>query len=388
MMQRILAVTNLYADPWDATRGMFNQQQFDRLGHEVDLHILVPVPWTTVMRHPLAWRRLRRAAMAARHQVDYVIFWYPPGLLRSLHSACLFLSLLLQRAPTVLGGNWDCILASWGFPDAVAVAALAKLTGTPYITKVHGTDINTYTRERSRRWQIRWAMNGARRVIAVSQALAQRLADIGVNVHRTSVLYNGVELNRFHPADGAQARQALGFGEHDRVLLFVGNLKADKGCVEMLEAFANLALLKPELQLAFVGEGPMRAPLQARCAALGLQARVRWVGRQPHAALPQWYAAAELLCLPSHAEGTPNVVLEAMACGLPVVATQVGGISEVLPHFAGLTVPLGDGNALQAALAAALAGEWDRERIVAHARRFDWSDNVRKLRALLEEAAA
>jgi glycosyltransferase involved in cell wall biosynthesis len=132
----------------------------------------------------------------------------------------------------------------------------------------------------------------------------------------------------------------------------------------------------------------MRAPLQARCAALGLQARVRWVGRQPHAALPQWYAAAELLCLPSHAEGTPNVVLEAMACGLPVVATQVGGISEVLPHFAGLTVPLGDGNALQAALAAALAGEWDRERIVAHARRFDWSDNVRKLRALLEEAAA
>lgn len=387
-MQRILAITNLYADPWDGTRGTFNQQQFSRLGHQVELKVLVPVPWTSVLRDPLAYGRLRRQAMATRPEVDYVIFWYPPGLLRGLHGVCMFLSLLLQRAPTLLAGRWDCFLASWGYPDAVAVAALARLSGTPYIAKVHGTDVNSYTREPLRRWQIRWALDGARRVVAVSQALATRLAEIGVNAQRTTVLYNGVDLARFSPGHGAQARRAQGYAGDDQLLLFVGNLKPDKGCVEMLEAFAGLAAIKPRLHLAFVGDGAMRQVLQARAAELKLNARVRFVGRLGHAELPAWYRAASLLCLPSHAEGTPNVVLEAMACGTPVVATQVGGIAEVLPHFAGLMVPPHDATALQAALAAALAGDWDQERILAHARRFDWNDNVRKLQTLLEEAAA
>ncbi len=384
----LLVVTNLYADPWDATRGTFNQQQFQRLGLSMPLTILVPVPWTSALRHPFDYVRRRRAAMLRMPHVDYVLFWYPPGVLRSWHAACLFLSLLVQRFSLFMWPRHRCVLASWGYPDAVAVAALARLRGTPFVAKVHGSDINVYSHDRGRRWQIRWALNQARRVVAVSQALAQRMAEIGVGVQRTSVLYNGVDLLRFYPQDRAAARAALGYRNVDRVLLFVGNLKADKGCIETLQAFAGLVIQHPTLRLVFAGDGDQRASLQLRSVALGLGERVRFAGRVPHEQLCHWYAAAEVLCLPSHNEGTPNVVLEAMACGTPVVATQVGGVAEVLPEFAGLMVPPQDAAALQAALQRALAMVWDAERIVAHARRFDWADNVRQLKAMIEEATA
>ena len=106
----------------------------------------------------------------------------------------------------------------------------------------------------------------------------------------------------------------------------------------------------------------------------------------PHAALPDWFRAADLLCLPSHNEGVPNVVLEAMACGTPVVATQVGGLPEVVPAHAGRLVPLGDRAALADALAQAAAQAWDHAAIAEHARGFNWETNIDRLDAILRQA--
>lgn len=387
MQPRVLIVTNLFADPWNPSRATFNQQQFERLAHKLDVSVLVPVSWMSVLRRPFAYRRLRRAAVERWPFVDYVIFWYVPGIGRRLHAACLFLSLLLQRLPTFLPRRWDCMLASWGYPDAVAVSAATWLTGTPFVAKVHGSDINAFALEPARRAQIRWALNRAHHVVAVSQALAARLVEIGVAPERTSVLYNGVDPRRFHPVPQPEAKQALGFEAHERIVLFVGNVQASKGCAELLEAFAALAARMPELRLVYAGAGPQTSALQSKTGDLGLDARVRFVGRTPHDQLVRWFGAADVLCLPSHAEGVPNVVLEAMACGTPVVATDVGGISEVLPAYAGVMVPPRDVAALEAALFTALHAEWDRERIVRHAASFDWDDNVSRLESLLRDAA-
>jgi glycosyltransferase involved in cell wall biosynthesis len=121
---------------------------------------------------------------------------------------------------------------------------------------------------------------------------------------------------------------------------------------------------------------------------LGLQERVRFAGRVAHAELASWFACASVFCLPSHAEGVPNVVLEAMACGTPVVATDVGGIGEILPAFAGHLVPVQDVPTLTATIVQALATPWDRERIVAHMKPFDWDVNVSVLKGLIEGAQA
>ena len=275
------------------------------------------------------------------------MFWYVPGVGRRLHAAFLFLSLMLQRLPTLLLRRWDCLVGSWGYPDAVAVAAIARLSGTPMIAKVHGSDVNVFTREPSRRAQICWALNRSRHVVAVSRALAERLAEIGVDPGKATVLYNGVDPVRFHPVPRDEARRALGFDEADRVLLFIGNIQASKGCMELLDAFGRLRERMPDLSLVFIGAGPQARALSERAAALGASERVRFAGRLAHEQIVQWFGAADVFCLPSHAEGVPNVVLEAMACGTPVVATRVGGIPEVLPAYAGLMVPPQDAAALR-----------------------------------------
>ncbi|HOY36287.1 MAG TPA: glycosyltransferase [Piscinibacter sp.] len=387
MSLRVLIVTNLFADPFNASRATFNQQQFGRLAEQVDLTVMVPVSWLEVIRQPLAYRRLRRQTLERWPFADYVIYWYVPGVGRRFHAAFLFLSLLLQRLPTLLFRRWDCLFGSWGYPDAVAVAAVAKLTGVPMIAKVHGSDVNVFTREPARRAQICWALNHSRHVVAVSQALADRLAELGVDPARTTVLYNGVDPVRFHPVPRAQARRDLGFADDERVILYVGNILASKGCMDLMEAFGQLRERLPGLTLVYVGAGPLVRALTERAAAMGASDRVRFAGRLAHEEIVQWFGAADVFCLPSHAEGVPNVVLESMACGTPVVSTRVGGIPEVLPDFAGAMVQAQDTAALEAALFTALHTEWDRERIVEHARGFDWDKNVTRLRELIEHAA-
>lgn len=387
MPLRVLIVTNLFADPFNASRATFNQQQFGRLAKQVDLRVMVPVSWLEVLRHPLAYPRLKREALERWPFADYVVFWYVPGVGRRLHAAFLFLSLLLQRMPTLFLRRWDCLFGSWGYPDAVAVAAVAKLTGVPMIAKVHGSDVNVFTREPARRAQICWALNRSHQVVAVSQALADRLAELGVDPAHTTVLYNGVDPVRFHPIPRGEARQALGFADDERVILYVGNILASKGCMDLMEAFGRLRARLPRATLVYVGAGPLTRALAERAAAMGATERVRFTGRLAHEQIIQWFGAADVFCLPSHAEGVPNVVLESMACGTPVVSTRVGGIPEVLPDYAGAMVPAQDVAALEAALFTALHTQWDRERIVEHARSFDWDKNVTRLRELIEHAA-
>ncbi len=157
--------------------------------------------------------------------------------------------------------------------------------------------------------------------------------------------------------------------------------------MDLLEAFPALLAKYPSARLAYVGAGACQGPLMERARVLGCAERIYLAGAVPHAETADWFRAADLLCLPSHNEGVPNVVLEAMACGTPVVATRVGGIPEVLPEHAGMLVPLHDCGALSDALIQASERSWDTQAIVEHASRFRWSDNVDQLGQILQAAA-
>lgn len=384
---KVLAITNLFGYPWDPSRGVFNQQQFERLAQRVDLSVLVAVPWTEAIRRPAAYWSARRDGRQRWPYVDYFVFWYVPGFAQGLHALFFFLSLLLQRPGTLFFMRWHAMIGSWGFPDAVATAAVATLTSTPALMKVHGTDVNEYLHVRSKRWQILAAARRCVAVMSVSGALRAQLVEAGVDSSRAHVIYNGVDAAAFHPADKAAARRELGVDADERLLLFIGNLKLAKGCVDLLEGFIRIAEAQPRATLVFIGGGEARAQMLERVAERGLGKRVRLLGKVDHRLLPGWLAASDLLCLPSHNEGVPNVVLEAMACGVPVVASTVGGIPEVVPEFAGLLVAPRDTPALALALEAALARAWDHERIAAHAQKFDWETNIERVLKLLGEPA-
>ena len=380
-------MTNLFGYPWEPTRAMFNQQQFDRLAEHVDLHVLVAVAWPNALQNLHAYWNARRDAAARWPYADYFIYWYLPGFARSLHVPFFFLSIALQRFHTVFVKRWDCMLGSWAYPDAVATALLGKLTNTPVVAKVHGTDINLYGRMRSRGWQIRMGLNLCRRVVAVSRPLAERLVEIGVGQHRIRTIYNGVDTSLFRPRVKAESRSKLEVEANARVILFVGNLLQSKGCHELFDAFADLARNDAELMLVFVGAGAARAHVERRVAAEGLSLRVYFEGKLPHRSLPQWFAACDVFCLPSHNEGLPNVILEAMSCGIPVVASRVGGIPDALPAFAGALVEPKDAAALASALRDCLDRSWDHQRILAHAATFDWAENIAQMREILSIAS-
>jgi glycosyltransferase involved in cell wall biosynthesis len=143
------------------------------------------------------------------------------------------------------------------------------------------------------------------------------------------VVYNGVDMRLFHPGPREAARERVGIADADPLLLFVGNLVAVKGLDVLMDALATLLSLGTKFQCAILGEGPLKADLRSRINARGLGARVRLMGPRPLEELSDWYRAADLVVLPSRSEGVPNVLLEAIACQTPFVATRVGGIPEI-----------------------------------------------------------
>ena len=379
---KVLILTNLFPTPWDPLRGAFNRQQFERLGQLHDVDVITAVDF----RERLGEQR--GDVNAGSLHTDHFVFVFLPGIGRSLHAICWLLSLWWQRGRQIRKARYDCMLVSWAYPDAAAAGWLARRLGIPYVVKVHGSDLNVQASHMLRRPQIRSALTGAAAVVAVSRALAAKAIALGTHPSNVHVLYNGVDTSIFSPESRGESRARLGFSTYSPLLLFVGNLKASKGCLDLLEAFPAVLAAQPLARLIYVGTGAARAALLARAEALGCLDRIELAGAVTHAELGDWFRAADLLCLPSHNEGVPNVVLEAMACGTPVVASHVGGIPEVVPEYAGMLVPPHQRQALSTALIRASARRWNHTRIAAHARGFRWEDNIRQLDTILCAAAA
>jgi glycosyltransferase involved in cell wall biosynthesis len=197
---------------------------------------------------------------------------------------------------------------------------------------------------------------------------------------------NGVDSELFHPRDRQEARVALGRGDdRRRWILYVGRVEADKGAHDLAEAFTRVAAADPQAALFVVGDGKARAAVAEKLGPLG--DRATFVGPRPLAEVPVWMGACDLLTLPSHHEGTPNVLLEALACGRRVVATRVGGIPDVVhrPEL-GTLVDVGEPAALATALADVLATPYEGADVAALGARGGWDESAARLLETLERA--
>lgn len=381
---RVLILTNLFPTRWDPLRSAFNRQQFERLGRTHTVEVITAVSMVDRLHAASAAMPLIVPGVAT----DDFVFVYPPRFGRSLHAFFWLLSLWLQKGRRLRRTSADCLLVSWAYPDAVAAGWWARRRGLPYVVKVHGSDLNVQAEHPPLRRQIRRALQGASGVVAVSRALAEKAVAIGADPARVHVIYNGVDSDRFCPGSRHDARARLGLVASDGpLLLFVGNLKASKGCMDMLEAFGSARTRLAGARLLFVGSGPCHTDLLERAVVLGCADAVDVVGAVAHAGLVDWFRASDLLCLPSHNEGVPNVVLEAMACGVPVLATDVGGIPEVVPDYAGILVPPKNVSVLSERMVEAASRTWDTARIASHARGFSWERNIAQLSGVLHAAA-
>jgi glycosyltransferase involved in cell wall biosynthesis len=263
----------------------------------------------------------------------------------------------------------DLINAHWFFPDGVAASWVAKRLGIPVVLSAHGCDVNLYTRLALRRPQILAALRRSAQVTVVSQPMRDRLGELGVPDADVQVILNGVDPTRFTLRDKTVARQALGLPATGQLILLVGQMVEVKGIPWLLHALRSMGNGAGSPTLLLVGEGPLRRAYQRLAMDLGLQGQVRFLGPRPNEDIPQFMRAADVLCLPSRREGCPTVVLESLACGLPVVASAVGAVPALVTDRNGVLFPVGDVPALASSLERALAMDWDPEAIrgsVAH----------------------
>ncbi|HEY5944521.1 MAG TPA: glycosyltransferase, partial [Kofleriaceae bacterium] len=261
----------------------------------------------------------------------------------------------------------------------------ARMLGVPCVVKLHGSDINLIAKAPGPRRMTSWALPQAARVVAVSRALADEVVAMGVDRERVAIVMNGVDGELFKPRDRASARAELGLPQGP-LAVYVGNLKPEKGVLDLGKAWPAVLRHLPDATLVVVGDGPLAGELAAMTKGLG--ERVRLIPRQPLEKVPSYLAAADILVLPSHSEGTPNVVLEALASGRRVVATAVGGVPDLITSgVLGSLVPPHDPDALADALMIALRAPYDQIEVARLGARGGWAASAAALHAVLKEAA-
>ena len=276
----------------------------------------------------------------------------------------------LRRLTPAQRAAFDLIDAHYLYPDGVTALALARALRRPLVITARGSDVTQLPDYAGPRRMIQFALRRADALIAVSAALGDRLVELGADPAKVHVLRNGVDLDVFRPpADWVEARRALGLD--GPTLLSVGHLIERKGHDRVIAALAHL----PGMRLLVVGGGPLEGELRKLAERLGVADRVKFLGLLSPNQLPAVYGAADLLVLASSREGWANVLLEAMACGTPVVASPIPGNPEVVASpAAGMIAAANTAVGLAAAIAALLARRPLQAATRAYAEGFSWAD--------------
>lgn len=310
--------------------------------------------------------------------------WPPKRLFWSREGRFLRAQIRSAFARTVAEFQPDVLHAPWLHPEGTAAALLGREYGIPVIAQGIGNDANYYLHEYGGRGRVISDLRQATILLFNCESTRRMAAAAGLEHPRTRIVYHGVEVDKFtlRPRGGARGI---------RRIITVAQLIPRKNHQLLLRAFARLPeTVRDRAVLEFVGRGPLRQELEALARELGLSEKVVFAGSPNHDDMIARLQQADIFCLPTLSEGMPVATIEAMSCGLPVVASRVDGIPEsVQDGVNGLLVPPGDAAALAQALAAALARDWDRQAIrEAVLQKFTWTLYAQGIRSVYEEARA
>ncbi len=391
---RVLVLSSLFPHAGEPGAGPFIRERMFRVARHLPLTVVSPKPCFPGQGLIRALRPGYRPAAARRETQQGVEVLFPhflslPGAFRHWDGRLMAMSMLPLLRRLRQDPGFDLIDAHFAYPDGYAASLLSRWLGVPYTLTLRGTEV-PHARNPRLRPRLAAAMSGAARVIGVSDSLRRLAVSLGVPEERTTVVGNGVDTGLFYPVDRAEARRRFGLPENARVLVTVGGLVERKGFHRVIACLPELLARHADLHYLVVGgpcrEGDMSEALKRQAAQLGLAERVHFLGALPPAELKWPLSAADVFVLSTRNEGWANVILEAMACGLPVVASDVGGNREVVATDAlGAIVPFDDHARLAEALDAALRRAWDRDAILAHARDNDWDKRVAQLLAIFRD---
>lgn len=386
---RILTFSTLYPNAEQPNHGVFVENRLRHLvaSGEVGSEVVAPVPffpssgrwWGAWARYARIPRQESRNGLLVHHPRFPVI----PKVGMTMAPLLLYQAVLpFLRYLLAAGRSVDAIDAHYVYPDGVAAVWLGQRLKLPVVVTARGTDVNLIPQYRLPRRLIQGALAGASALITVSAALRAALLELGAAPEKVTVLRNGVDVHMFvPPSDRRGLRAKLGLARP--TLISVGHLVERKGHHLVIEALRELT----DWDLMIVGDGPERSRLASVIEQSGLSGRVRLLGGRPHTDLPDLYGAADVLVLASSREGWANVLLESMACGTPVVATNIWGNPEVVRTSAAGVIVERNPSAIAEGVRRLISKTQDRSATRTYAEQFSWDETTAGQIALFRRIA-
>lgn len=381
---RILVFSSLFPNKCQPSAGLFIRERMFRVAAHYPLIVVSPKPWfpfqSIIRRIKPGYR-----PMPDQEEIqDNIHVYFPrflsfPSLFRALDGLSMAVSSWFLLRKLKREYSFNVIDAHFAYPDGYAATRLGRWFKVPVTITLRGTEVRHS--QRGLRRPMLTGLHDATHIFSVANSLKQHVVSMGVSADKIQVVGNGVDTERFYPLRKNEERRKLGIKENSTVLISVGGLVERKGFHRVIECLPELLGKMPDLHYLIVGgasgEGDWTNRLKQQVEKLGLSKNVHFLGIVSPDALNSPLSAADVFVLSTRNEGWANVFLEAMACGLPVVTTRVGGNPEVVcrPEL-GMLVPFGDQKALQDSLQKAMDMQWDRKSIQNYAIENSWSIRV------------
>ena len=385
MKPRIVVFSTLFPNSAQPNAGVFIRERMFRVGKKIPIVVVAPSPWFPLQSLLRRFRPHFRPDAPVYEEMMGVQVFRPrffciPCAFKFLDGFFMALGSLSVMRQLKNTFEFNVIDAHFGYPDGYAATLLGKWLNVPVTITLRGTEV-PHAKEKLRRFFLVKALGNATRLFSVSTSLKKHAVSLGIPEDKIRVVGNGVDLEKFKPVEKESVRKVLDINDTSKVLITVGALVERKGFHRVIDTLSSLIRHHPDILYLIVGgasaEGDWTERLKQQVEELNLNKYVHFLGPRPPEELKNILSAADLFVLPTRNEGWANVLLEAMACGLPIVTTDVGGNAEVVcSQELGIIVTYGDSKKLLSAVEHALTKNWDRQYILDYAGANSWDSRV------------
>ncbi|MBI5150100.1 MAG: glycosyltransferase [Candidatus Omnitrophica bacterium] len=386
---KILVFTTLFPNSRMPHHGLFIKARVAALSKNNEVRVVAPVPFFPPWNINPRWFLFSQ--IPVEEEIDGIKVYHPrylvtPKIGRALYGFLMYFSLYGFIKNLRRSFDFDLIDAHFLYPDGVAAVLLGRRLRKKTILNARGTDLNWYPQFPVIRAQIRSALEKADAVTVVTETLQEKTIELGIDRGKVAVIPNGVDTGMFCFRPKDEAKRTLGLPDNRRVILAVGHLLEAKGFHFLIEALRHVR--RQDMDLVIIGEGEYKEKLLQLAAEYHLQGRVKFPGERPQGELALWYAAAEVFCLTSLREGRPNVVLEAMACGTPIVSMNKWGLSRIVDLDKGILLDSYEPAGIARAIDETLQRHWDRRAISGSMKEHTWARTAEQVDQLMTSVMA
>ena len=365
---RVMVLTSIFPNQNEPAKGIYIFHIVQSLKKYCRVKVVAPVPffpsWFPSNRYG-HYAQIKSFENQDGIEVYHPRIVVPPKVGRPLYGFLYAIFLFKHFKKIVAGEASDIILAYWAYPDGFAAAVLAGVLKKKLIVGARGCDVNDQDNILGKRFLLHWALNRSELVFSVSASMKKTIENLGIDNTKIRVIPNGIS-DEFNPPIYEKRNR--------NTILYCGRISSEKGVQYLIEAARILKNNGVDFRIELIGDGPDRQKIQDLTRSFDLMERITFKGEIPPESVAPAMRKAYLLCLPSIREGWPNVVMESLACGCPVVASRVGGVPEIIKNNElGILVPSRDPIALAEALKEGLKRSWDRSYISSYARKRTWN---------------